>query len=115
MGGRVWTLTQTDDALWYHVYKSQDRHVEGSDRKRKACVSLQMEHKSDKRFKRALKEEEEEPVAVTSVQVTEEEEAMLRDYFQLNVNLGELYKKWGAADPHFKRIADIFTGECVCS
>ncbi|KAM9350533.1 N-glycosylase/DNA lyase [Symphorus nematophorus] len=110
IGGRVWTLTQTDDTLWYHVYKSQDRHAEGSDRKRRAGVSLQMEHKSEKRFKGALKKEEEGPVAISSVQDTEVEEEMLRDYFQLNVNLGDLYKKWGAADPHFKRIADIFTG-----
>ncbi len=75
---------------------------------------LQMENKSEKRLKAALKEEEEEQVAVTAVRDTEEEEEMLRDYFQLNVKLGDLYKEWGAADPHFKRIADIFTGVCVC-
>lgn len=114
MGGRVWTLTQTDDTVWYHVYKNQDRQGQGSDRKRRAGVSLQMENKSEKRFKGALKKEEEEPLAVTVVQDTEEEEEMLRDYFQLNVKLGDLYKEWGAADPHFKRIADIFTGQCVC-
>ncbi|KAK5923898.1 hypothetical protein CgunFtcFv8_000826 [Champsocephalus gunnari] len=51
------------------------------------------------------------PVAVTPVhQDTKEEEEMLRDYFQLNVKLGDLYKEWGAADHHFKHIADIFTG-----
>ncbi|XP_070766518.1 N-glycosylase/DNA lyase [Enoplosus armatus] len=110
MGGRVWTLTQTDDTLWYNVYKTQDRQVEGSDRKRRAGVPLQMESKSQKRFKGTLKKEEEEPLAVTSVQDTGEEEEMLRDYFQLNMKLGDLYKEWGAADPHFKRIADIFTG-----
>lgn len=116
MGGRVWTLTQTGDTLWYHVYKHQDGQVEGSDRKRKAGVSLQVVKKSsEERFKEgALKKEEEEPVAVTLVQDTEEEEEMLRDYFQLNVTLGDLYKEWGASDPHFKRIADIFTGQCLC-
>ncbi|XP_035512952.1 N-glycosylase/DNA lyase [Morone saxatilis] len=109
MGGRVWTLTQTEDSLWYHVYNNQEWQGEGSDRKRRAGVSLQMENKSGKKFKGALKKEEEEPVAVTSVQDTEEEE-MLRDYFQLNVKLGDLYKELGAADPHFKRIAYIFSG-----
>ncbi|KAK5923901.1 hypothetical protein CgunFtcFv8_000829 [Champsocephalus gunnari] len=85
--GRVWTLTQTDDTLWYHMYQSLDR------------------------FKEAVKKEEEEPVAVTPVhQDTKEEEEMQRDYFQLNVKLGDLYKEWGAADHHFKHIADIFTG-----
>lgn len=113
MGGRVWTLTQTDDTLWYHVYKNQDGQKWGSDRKRRAGIFPQEEHKSEKRFKGALKKEEEELVAVTLVQDTEEEEEMLRGYFQLNVRLGELYREWGAADPHFKQIADIFTGQCV--
>ncbi|XP_075956480.1 N-glycosylase/DNA lyase [Anarhichas minor] len=110
MGGRVWTLTQTDETLWYHVYTSSDRQGQAGvgDRKRRAGVSLQ--NKSEMRFKGALKKEEEEPVAVTPVQDTKEEEEMLRDYFQLNVTLGDLYKGWGAADPHFQRIADIFTG-----
>ncbi|KAM7404919.1 hypothetical protein PAMP_012223 [Pampus punctatissimus] len=112
MGGRVWTLTQTDDTLWYHVYKNHDRREEGSssDRQRRAGVTLQQENKPDVRFKGALKkEEEEEPVAVTPLQDTEEEE-MLRDYFQLNVKVDDLYREWGRADPHFKHIADIFTG-----
>ncbi|KAK5894878.1 hypothetical protein CesoFtcFv8_011525 [Champsocephalus esox] len=70
-----------------------------------------LENKSDNRFKEAVKKEEEEPVAVTPVhQDTKEEEEMLRDYFQLNVKLGDLYREWGAADHHFKHIADIFTG-----
>ncbi|XP_018541508.1 N-glycosylase/DNA lyase [Lates calcarifer] len=110
MGGRVWTLTQTDDTLWYHVYKNQDGQKMGSDRKRRAGVSLQEENNSEKRFKGALKKEEEEMLAVTSVQDTEEEEEKLRDYLQLNVKLEELYREWGAADPHFRKIADIFTG-----
>ncbi|XP_063755787.1 N-glycosylase/DNA lyase [Eleginops maclovinus] len=111
IGGRVWTLTQTDDTLWYHVYQSHDRQGETSFRKKEAGVSLQLKNKSDNRFKEAVKKEEEEPVAVTPVhQDTKEEEEMLRDYFQMNVKLGDLYREWGAADPHFKHIADIFTG-----
>ncbi|KAM4610893.1 N-glycosylase/DNA lyase [Polymixia lowei] len=108
MGGRVWTLTQTDDTLWYHVYNKQDSQKEADGRKRKACASLQGHDKSEKRFKGTLKEED-EPVVVSVEQDTKEEE-MLRDYFQLNVKLGELYREWGAADPHFKQIANIFTG-----
>lgn len=116
IGGRVWTLTQTDDTLWYHIYQSLDRQGETSGRKKGAGVSLQLENKSDNRFKEAVKKEEEEPVAVTPVhQDTKEEEEMLRDYFQLNVKLGDLYKEWGAADHHFKHIADIFTGQSACN
>nr|XP_020441090.1 N-glycosylase/DNA lyase [Monopterus albus] len=110
IGGRVWTLTQTDDTLWYYVYKKQDMRKEGRDEKRKAGISLQEENESEKKFEGPLKKEDEEPVAVTSVLDTEEEDKMLRDYFQLNVKLVDLYMAWGAADPHFKSIADIFTG-----
>ena len=116
IGGRVWTLTQTDDTLWYHIYQSLDRQGETSCRKKGAGVSLQLENKSDNRFKEAVKKEEEEPVAVTPVhQDTKDDEEMLRDYFQLNVKLGDLYKEWGAADHHFKHIAVIFTGQSACN
>lgn len=107
----MWTLTQTDDTLWYYVYKKEDKQ-EGSDRKRRASVSLQKQNKPEKRFKGALKKEE-QPVSVT-VQDTGVEEEMLRDYFQLNVKLDDLYSHWRAADPHFQHIADIFTGQCMC-
>ncbi|KAF7658334.1 hypothetical protein LDENG_00014090 [Lucifuga dentata] len=110
MGGRVWTLTQTDDTLWYHIYKKHDRQEEGSLRKRRAGDSVQEQNKPEKRFKATLKEEEEDQMVVTIGQNIEEEEKMLRDYFQLNVKLGDLYREWGAADPHFKHIANIFTG-----
>lgn len=111
MGGRVWTLTQTEDTLWYHVYKNQERQREESNKMKRTAVSNQVENKTEKRLRGALKEEE--PVAVTSVQENEEEKEMLRDYFQLDVKLDELYKKWGETDPHFRRIANIFTGLCV--
>ena len=110
MGGRVWTLTQTDDTLWYHVYKNRDGQEWESGRKRRAGTSLREEVGSEKRFRGALNKEEEELVAVSLVQDIEEEEEMLRGYFQLNVKLGDLYREWGAADPHFKQIAHIFTG-----
>lgn len=110
MKGRVWTLTQTDDTLWYHVYRTQERQRKGTDRKRKSIVSVQMENEPKKKFKREVKEEEEEPLDV--MQDTGEEREMLRDYFQLDVNLGELYNKWGDADPHFRSVANVFTGLC---
>lgn len=111
----MWTLTQTDDTLWYHIYKNHDRPDEGrsSDRKRKAGITPQKKIKSESLNVALKNEEEEESVAVTPLQDSEEEEEMLRDYFQLDVKLEDLYKEWGAADPHFKRIADIFTGQCV--
>lgn len=102
----MWTLTQTDDTLWYHVYKTQGtqegRAIEG-----KAGVSLRKDS-----FTGALKEEEEgEEQPVTPRRDPEEE--TLRQYFQLDVKLGDLYEEWGAADAHFKRVSQVFTGQCV--
>lgn len=35
---------------------------------------------------------------------------LIRDYFNLSVNLTELYEKWSSRDPHFKKKAPSFTG-----
>lgn len=36
--------------------------------------------------------------------------AAIADYFNLDVSLGVLAKKWRAADPHFARLADVLPG-----
>lgn len=87
MGGRVWTLTQTEDTLWYYVYT----HQSGAGGENSSEDSLRAE-------------------SVSASHHSEVEAEMLRDYFQLHVKLGDLYKEWGAADSHFKKISDIFTG-----
>ncbi|XP_029579588.1 N-glycosylase/DNA lyase isoform X1 [Salmo trutta] len=108
MGGRVWTLTQTDDTLWYHTYNSPNA-IGGDGRKRRAGSLLQGSGKRSKGVIEVKEEEEGEPVAVTPDPDRKEEE-LLNDYFQLKVKLGDLYRDWGAADPHFNSIAKIFTG-----
>lgn len=112
MGGRVWTLTQTEDTLWYYVYKIPEcPEVEERDQIGTVAVPPQVENQTEKRFKRRLKEDAEQPV--TELQGNVEDKEMLRDYFQLNVKLEDLYKQWGDADPHFRQIADIFTGQYI--
>ncbi|KAI1893033.1 hypothetical protein AGOR_G00139720 [Albula goreensis] len=112
MGGRVWTLTQTEDTLWYHTYSAQGSEGEVNGRKRRVEVRPQG---SAKRTKASVTVKEEEPTeglelkAINTKQDLKDEEA-LKDYFQLNVNLADLYKQWGAADHHFKKIAKTFTG-----
>ncbi|XP_024915275.1 N-glycosylase/DNA lyase isoform X4 [Cynoglossus semilaevis] len=64
MRGRVWTLTQTDDTLWYHVYDE-----------RKCGTRKRTGDSSEQKLKEFVKEEEDG-----------EEEEQLRDYFQLNVS-----------------------------
>lgn len=92
MGGRVWTLTQTDNALWYFIYKTQQESTH---------MRWIPEETSETKMNRNLKNEP---------YIYEEEEKLLRDYFQLNVNYGELYTEWAARDLHFKTIADTFSG-----
>lgn len=93
MGGRVWALTQTDSRLWYYVYK----HPQDSTHRKwtEEDSELETECKADVKAEASVYKEEEE---------------LLRDYFQLNVHFEELYKDWGERDPHFKNIADIFSG-----
>ncbi|XP_049609654.1 N-glycosylase/DNA lyase isoform X2 [Syngnathus scovelli] len=100
MGGQVWTLTQTEDTLWYHVYKPNDVH------RRLMAENDGEETMSQQKCNAAVKKEQKEVMAVNQ----QEDEAILRDYLQLDVNLKDLYRKWGAADKHFQKIADIFTG-----
>ncbi|XP_061591882.1 N-glycosylase/DNA lyase [Cololabis saira] len=110
MGGRVWTLTQIDDTLWYHVYTTQGTQKDGSDKEKRAGVSFHQEKRATKRSKDAPRKVEDKPQGADAEQRSEVEAEMLRDYFQLHVNLGCLYQEWGAADSHFKQIADIFSG-----
>lgn len=110
IGGRVWTLTQTEDSLWYHVYRNQECPQEENDKIRIAAASPKVKNQNEKKFQGVLKKEEEEEQPVSAVHGSVEEQELLRDYFQLNVKLEDLYKKWGEADPHFRHIADIFPG-----
>lgn len=110
MGGRVWTLTQTEDSLWYNVYRNQESPQEESDKIRITAVNEKVNHQKGKTLQGVLKKEEEEEQPVSAVHSSVEEQELLKDYFQLNVKLQDLYKKWAEADPHFRHIADIFTG-----
>lgn len=108
MGGKVWTLTQTDNTLWYYVYANQNSHTTESMLK----MSSGAESAPEKHLKgiSSVKQEEEEAPVQDSA-----EEELLRDYFQLNIQLERLYKDWGHRDTHFRHIASIFTGSMSCS
>ncbi|KAM9272185.1 N-glycosylase/DNA lyase [Cariama cristata] len=80
LGGRVWTLRQDRDRLWYTVYGEEEEEEEDG------C-----------------------PAEVAKPDGTETDQ-ILRDYFQLDVGLPALYRAWGAADPLFRKVADDFPG-----
>ncbi|XP_066182691.1 N-glycosylase/DNA lyase isoform X2 [Sylvia atricapilla] len=82
--GRVWTLRQDGDRLWYTVYGEEDEHKE--EEERDGC-----------------------PAKAAKLDVAETDR-ILRDYFQLDVGLSALYHDWAAADPLFRKVAKDFPG-----
>ncbi|KAI5621949.1 N-glycosylase/DNA lyase [Silurus asotus] len=110
MGGRVWTLTQTDDTLWYHVYRCHSDPGLIKGRKRKKAANSQESAKKLKEMS-VVKEEEDAASFYTSTSEQDGDDVeVLRDYFQLSVKLEDLYKEWGDADPHFSHTGNIFSG-----
>ncbi|ROJ66264.1 N-glycosylase/DNA lyase [Anabarilius grahami] len=108
MRGKVWTLTQTEDMLWYYVYSHQKNP--GTENRQKQKVE-EKEQLLVKRSKRMIDMKQEEVGMCTVMSETDnKDEDLLRDYFQLDVKLGDLYRNWSTADPHFKHTANIFTG-----
>ncbi|NXI32707.1 OGG1 lyase, partial [Sterrhoptilus dennistouni] len=82
--GRVWTLRQDGDRLWYTVYGEEDEHRK--EEERDGC-----------------------PAKAARLDVAETDR-ILRDYFQLDVGLSGLYRAWAAADPLFRKVASDFPG-----
>lgn len=110
MGGRVWTLTQTDDTLWYHVYRRHEDPDLVNGRKRKKAENSQDSGKKLKEMADVKEEEVETSFCVLTSEQDHKDEEVLRDYFQLSVKLEDLYKEWGDADPHFSHTGNVFTG-----
>ncbi|XP_073675613.1 N-glycosylase/DNA lyase [Garra rufa] len=106
MRGKVWTLTQTEDTLWYYVYSHQINA--GIENRLKQEVEDE-EQLLGNTSKRTIKQEE-AGLCIVMPEPDSKEEELLRDYFQLGVKLGDLYRDWSTVDPHFKQTANIFTG-----
>ncbi|XP_016104726.1 N-glycosylase/DNA lyase-like [Sinocyclocheilus grahami] len=108
MRGKVWTLTQTEDTLWYYVYSHQINPGTENRQKWKVEDEEQLLGKMSRR-KIDMKQEEVGLCTVISEPDNKEGE-LLRDYFQFGVKLGDLYSDWSTVDPHFKHTANIQTG-----
>ncbi|XP_075430491.1 N-glycosylase/DNA lyase isoform X1 [Ascaphus truei] len=123
LDGRVWTLTQTDDHVWYTVYSKEEGASEEEDgflntTKRKRRQKDAEEKRMPCNPPKVIKTEEPEPEKegrLVGEQVIEDrdckkDQEILRDYLQLNVSLKELYQQWGKCDPNFQNVAKGFPG-----
>ncbi len=57
-----------------------------------------------------IKAEPESPEIKAETKDCSHYEQMLKDYFQLDIDLKSLYKQWSLADPNFKKVARNYVG-----
>ncbi|XP_013386395.1 N-glycosylase/DNA lyase isoform X2 [Lingula anatina] len=124
LAGNIWTLGQTDDKIIYRVYEKgyngpslplpdpqetkskiemkRDASNQGCDKLLKKSSIKQEIHTSDNvNINLQL---------IDSDNSSSKYSVVLKNYFQLGVNLEDLYGHWSASDPHFKAVAADFTG-----
>ncbi|XP_038264647.1 N-glycosylase/DNA lyase [Dermochelys coriacea] len=98
LAGRVWTLRQTEERLWYMVHQEEEEE-EGS-RTEATGQGQELQPRGRDPGSR-------QPGAGLGGCDAQQ---ILRDYFQLDVGLAGLYQAWGAVDPHFRKVAANFPG-----
>lgn len=114
----VWSLKQdpeTGDILyWVHGPK-----IQNGANVSKNQYNTETEKKPVKRNTRKKKrynpmKNETEPLELANQKSLNlelpEHETILRDYFQLDIGVADLYKEWCNADEHFKEVAERFPG-----
>ncbi|CAH1786103.1 unnamed protein product [Owenia fusiformis] len=134
LSGYVWTLSQTDDSILYKVYEQSDK------RKTASYTSVKKPGKQNHRKRsKDIKEEQndhpdaKQPKLLTSIKQEVEigggdsvkneikteptcndlgnfYNSILHDYFQLDVDLQQLYTQWSKADKNFKKVSVDFSG-----
>ncbi|EDO37002.1 predicted protein [Nematostella vectensis] len=91
--GKVWTLKQDAEFLYYTVHDP----VPAVTSSIKPCSSEQSSLQGER-------------TSSDDNQNWNDYEAILTDYFQLNIDLQDLYDKWSAADINFSKVSKSFTG-----
>lgn len=104
LAGRVWTLRQTEEQLWYTVHEEEEEE-EGS-RTKAAGQELQPRG----RDAGGSLHPEAPAMEASGGADSFEAQQILHDYFQLDIGLAGLYQAWGAVDPHFRKVAASFPG-----
>ncbi|KAH1167490.1 hypothetical protein KIL84_002973 [Mauremys mutica] len=104
LAGRVWTLRQTEEQLWYTVHEEEEEE-EGS-RTKAAGQELQPRG----RDAGGSLHPEAPAMEASGGADSFEAQQILHDYFQLDIGLAGLYQAWGTVDPHFRKVAASFPG-----
>lgn len=94
---KVWKLKQENNLLWYTVLNNAQKNT----RKRTSDVICRKKSKTDVNIVKVVTGHEQE---------CSDEEDILRDYFQLDVDLPRLCNNWSKLDPHFAEIHVRFPG-----
>ncbi|XP_043933977.1 N-glycosylase/DNA lyase isoform X1 [Protopterus annectens] len=140
LASQVWTLTQTDDHIWYTTYcldgeenvdlvglESQNMEPKQSatsahrelkiERERRGCCKNTVDAEISCMGKTVTVNPSNNFIFVKSKKTEDDcdkvgrkKQDILMDYFQLNVELESLYKQWGKEDLHFRRVAQEFPG-----
>ncbi|XP_050816704.1 N-glycosylase/DNA lyase isoform X1 [Gopherus flavomarginatus] len=103
LAGRVWTLRQTEEQLWYTVHEEEEE--EGSHTK---ATGQELQPRG--RDAGGSLHPEAPTMEASGGTDSFEAQQILHDYFQLDVDLARLYQAWGAVDPHFQKVAASFPG-----
>ena len=124
VSGLVWRLKQTDDHLIYQVYGPnkaetgdfKQSNTTQNDKLTSAKLGKRKKVKEEFGGKgKTLKIEKEENILLSedSREKCLNEKitcGILKDYFQLDTNLEQLYEHWSSRDEHFKKVAGHFNG-----
>ncbi|XP_070586798.1 N-glycosylase/DNA lyase-like isoform X2 [Erythrolamprus reginae] len=111
LAGRVWTLTQSEEHLWYTLHEEE-----------KEDGGREEEGLTEPPLKKSRKQTQPEPnrpgtsersggllpLARGTDGLTPSQ--ILQDYFQLHVNVSALYQGWSYVDSHFREIGVKFPG-----
>ncbi|XP_025112383.1 N-glycosylase/DNA lyase-like isoform X3 [Pomacea canaliculata] len=135
MAGKVWYLKQDDFNVFYQVFEpsvnkskesekkcsqdfSQDKkpfvgiecYTQEESLKESCCRHIKLEH-AQKESKAASHLQTDHLAArVPDNMMQEDYVGILREYFQLEVDIENLYEKWSAEDAYFKSVAGNFGG-----
>uniref|UniRef100_A0A8D0DSP1 N-glycosylase/DNA lyase n=1 Tax=Salvator merianae TaxID=96440 RepID=A0A8D0DSP1_SALMN len=113
LAGRVWTLTQSEEQLWYTLHEEE-----------KEDSSREEDGLSEPPQKKGRKQAQPDGSHAGTSEPSESHlpgeasqgvdgltpSQILQDYFQLHVNLSALYQGWSYVDSHFREVAIKFPG-----